>query len=72
MLDDTLQMPHTVTPFTVLALLRRIDGMRRLPEADKERLAVDMQRIESCHFGRADDPSLDLEQVARDWLRHAG
>lgn len=68
----TLAMPRSVTPFTVLALLQQIGARARLDEAARRQLAADMQRIEACHFGRDEDPDLDLVELASGWLRRAG
>lgn len=66
-----LQMPRQVTPFTVLSLLQQVRAMARLDEAAKQALAADIARIEARHFGRAADPTLDLDAVARSWLQRA-
>jgi hypothetical protein len=66
-----LAMPKHVTPFTVLGLLRQIDAQVRLDAAEKQQLAGAITRIEACHFGRAEDPSLDLKAIAEEWLRRA-
>ena len=69
---DVLTLPQHVNAFTVLALLQQVAARARL-DADQSRdLAADIARIEACHFGRGQDPSLDLEAVAKNWLRHAG
>lgn len=64
-------MPATVTPFTVVVLLQEIARNGKLDAAARERLQADIRRIEACHFGRAEDPALDLATVARDWLARA-
>jgi hypothetical protein len=40
-----------------------------LDEAQQQILRADIARIEQCHFGRAEDPNLDLAAVAQTWLR---
>jgi hypothetical protein len=67
----TLQLPRHVNPFTVLALLHEIAARGKLDAAQRQALAADVARIEACHFGRAQDPTLDLEAVARTWLERA-
>jgi hypothetical protein len=68
---ELLQMPAHVTPFTVLALLQRVEATANLSAEARAALAADVQRIEACHFGRAADDGLDLAAVAEQWLRRA-
>ncbi|MBL8751269.1 MAG: hypothetical protein JNK78_19080 [Planctomycetes bacterium] len=67
-----LQMPQRVTPFTVLALLDEVRRRGRLDDDTKRQLEAAIARIEACHFGRAEDPTLDLAAVAAEWVRRAG
>ncbi|MCA8976766.1 MAG: hypothetical protein KDC98_18735, partial [Planctomycetes bacterium] len=67
-----LHMPSTVTPFSILVLLREIEAKAALSEADRGQLRAAIGRVEACHFGRDDDPTLDIEALAREWLRRAG
>ena len=67
--DHALRMPKKVTPFTVLGLLQQIAARTTLDDAGRQSLLAAMARIEACHFGRTDDPTLDLEAVAHEWLR---
>ena len=64
-------MPEQVTPFTVLALLQRIGRRAELAGDLQQQLDADIRRIESSHFGRQEDGELDLDAVAREWLRRA-
>lgn len=68
---SALRMPQRLTPFTVLALLEQIRDGGRLDEQSRGAIAGDIARIEACHFGRAQDPALDLGAIATDWLRRA-
>ena len=70
--DPLLQMPEHVTAFTVLGLLRQLGAQRRLDPARQQALAADIARIEASHFGRTQDPALDLAATAERWLRSAG
>ena len=56
----------------MLGLLQRIGAETRLDEAQRSALAADLARIEACHFGRGQDPTLDLEATARRWLQQVG
>jgi hypothetical protein len=67
----SLQLPRHVTPFTVLALLQEVGARGKLDAAQRQALAADVARIEASHFGRTNDPALDLEAVARTWLARA-
>ncbi|MEO6596867.1 MAG: hypothetical protein ABIP94_19150 [Planctomycetota bacterium] len=67
-----MHLPKNLTPFTVLGLLREVALRTKLDEDGKQQLQADIARIEACHFGRAEDPSLDLKAVAEAWLRRAG
>ncbi len=66
-----ITMPGTITAFRVLVLLREVEARAALSPADKQELDVTIARIEAAHFGKAEDESLDLEAVARDWLGRA-
>ena len=67
-----LRMPEHVTPFTVLAVLYRAERHAGLDDRTRGELRQAIERIEQCHFGRAEDPTLDLEAVAAEWIRRAG
>jgi len=69
--DESLRMPESVTPFSVLALLQRVRGAAPLAESQKEQLDADMRRIEASHFGKGDGEALELESIARNWLGRA-
>jgi hypothetical protein len=64
-----LHMPKQINPFTVLGLLQQVAARTSLDEAQQQILRADIARIEQCHFGRAEDPNLDLAAVAQTWLR---
>ena len=66
-----LQMPASITPFTVLVLLREIHDTAPLDAEARDRLTAEIHRVEACHFGRDEDPDLDLEALARHWLSRA-
>lgn len=68
---SVLAMPKHVTPFTVLSLLQQVAARGRLDGAGRAALAADIERIEACHFGRVQDPALDLAAIAQNWLTRA-
>ncbi|MBL9077355.1 MAG: hypothetical protein JNL08_07625 [Planctomycetes bacterium] len=67
-----LRMPAHVTPFTVLEVLYRAERHGRLDDGGRRDLRAAIERIEACHFGRAEDPTLDLAAVAAEWIRRIG
>ncbi len=67
-----LKMPLHLTPFTVLEVLYRAETHGRLDDTARQQLRATIERIEACHFGRAEDPALDLEATAAEWIRRAG
>lgn len=67
----TLQLPATINAFSVLRLLVEVRKSPRLDAAAKAALDADVARIERVHFGRDEDPGLDLAALAKDWLRRA-
>jgi hypothetical protein len=70
--EPLLRMPSHLTPFTVLEVLYRAEAHATLDDASRQQLRATIERIEACHFGRADDPTLDLEATAAEWIRRAG
>lgn len=66
-----LRMPAKVTPFTVLGLLRQVATSVKLDAGQRQELTAAIGRIEQSHFGRVEDPALDLKALAEEWLRRA-
>ena len=72
---DALALPAHITPFSVVAFLRRIqrDGAERLDEPAKQSLKQQIEEIESAFFqgATASANAPDLEAVARKWWQMA-
>ncbi len=66
-------LPDTITPFTVLGLLRDLQRCGGLSDATHGELRQTIDDIERRYFGN-DEPGDgdDLRRVAEDWLRRAG
>jgi hypothetical protein len=66
------QLPPHITPFTVVNLLRRIEGDQQvsIPEPKRAELSATIQKLERSYFDRpkANGPDPDLEKIARDWI----
>ncbi|MCR9244719.1 MAG: hypothetical protein NXI31_06790 [bacterium] len=69
--DGGVQLPGTISAFSVLGLLRQLETGAPLTAPEREELTATITRIEAVHFARSQDPDLDLEAVARDWLGRA-
>ena len=70
------QKPEKLTPFTLIALLRRMREDRELPLGDDKRrqLSATVTELETAFFARPDKketPEVDLEQVLNTWLAQA-
>ena len=66
------QLPESVTPFTVLGLLRDIERNNGLDDRKRQELASSINRIEQYYFEGAngeDEP--DIRQIAETWVRQS-
>ena len=74
--EGALQLPGQITPFSVVAFLRRIqrDFDAKLDQQSRTSLKAEIEAIETNFFRNeaAPDKTNDLETVARKWLRVAG
>ena len=64
-------LPRDLTPFTLLAALRRLEGDGSL-NGDTGRLREDIRRLEQAHFASGDPGAAqdELQPIARRWLAH--
>jgi hypothetical protein len=71
-----LALPTQITPFSVVAFLRRIqrEAGARLDESTHQSLNAQITEIETAFFRGAPEPAgaPDLEAIARKWLNAAG
>ncbi len=65
------QLPETLTPFTVLGLLRRIQAKNGFDQAGKEELANSIALVETRYFAADGTGRPDLRSLAEDWVRKA-
>jgi hypothetical protein len=73
--EAALALPPQITPFSVLAYLRRVqrESNGRLNEANRQSLQEEIRKLEAAFFpvGAASTNGTDLEAVARKWQRTA-
>ncbi|MBK7644577.1 MAG: hypothetical protein IPJ19_16285 [Planctomycetes bacterium] len=60
--------PETITPFTVLGLLRDIERNNGLAAQEKQDLRQEIVRIEAHYFGEPQAAQPDLGQIAQVWV----
>ena len=65
------KVPETLTPFTVLGLLRRIQEKNGMDHAGKEELAHSIAVVERRYFSIDGEEMPDLKSLAEDWVRRA-
>jgi hypothetical protein len=57
-----------LTPFTLLALLKEVEGEASLPSEQGQRLSEDITAVESYYFAAGNGkPHPDLERIAARW-----
>ena len=73
---SSLALPAQITPFSVVAFLRRIqrEAGARLDDQTRQSLKAQIAEIEAAFFRGTPAPAgaLDLEAIARKWLNTAG
>ena len=65
------QMPEEVNPFTVLTLLRDIRQRNGISNEKAAELESSIQEVERSWFGKEESGDVNLEALARDWLKQA-
>ncbi len=63
------QVPETVSPFTVIGLLRDIEANNGVSEAEREELQRHIADLEGHYFEDDRREAPDLERLARDWVQ---
>jgi hypothetical protein len=66
-----LELPDSITPFTVLGLLRQIERNNGFDGNGKQELATCINRLEQHFFFRIDDDEPDLKEIAANWIRRS-
>ncbi|MFT5284254.1 MAG: hypothetical protein ACI8TQ_000410 [Planctomycetota bacterium] len=64
------RMPETVSPFTVIGLLRDIQANNGVSANAREELIGNITHIEGYYFDRQDLESPDLRAIAQRWVSH--
>jgi len=62
------QTPETLTPFTVLGLLRDIERNDGLAPQEKSTLRAEIDRLETHYFGESGGEAPDLGRIASSWV----
>ena len=65
-------MPQTLTPFTVLGFLRRIELEAALPDTERTRLRGEIETLERHYFGETEGDAPDLRELASTWTNRVG
>ncbi|MCH8044017.1 MAG: hypothetical protein IID44_09900 [Planctomycetes bacterium] len=65
------QLPESITPFTVLGLLRQIQHTNGLDQRGHEELATTIDRLEHSYFNEERQATVDLREIADTWVTRA-
>jgi hypothetical protein len=65
------RVPETLTPFTVIGLLREIESKNGLAPEQRRQLDVDVGAIEQHFFGDESGAAPDLGRIAQQWVSRA-
>ena len=66
--EARFRTPESITPFTVLGLLRDIERNNGLAPQEKHDLRAEIERIEAHYFGDPAGAAPDLGSVATNWV----
>jgi hypothetical protein len=67
------EMPQEINPFTVLGLLQKIQSQGKLKDAHRGELAESIRNVQQYYFAPQNGhPSVQLEEIARNWLKRVG
>jgi hypothetical protein len=69
--ESTWQLPATLTPFTVLGLLRRMEQNDGLNDAQKSELRSSIATVERHFFSEDGNGEVDLKTLAESWVSQA-
>jgi hypothetical protein len=64
-------VPNEITPFSVLGLLRKINEEKDFSENVQLQLNESIASVEKQYFDREDDRSLNLKDIAEEWVNRA-
>ena len=64
-------VPNEITPFSVLGLLRKIHEEKDFSEDVQLQLDESIASVEKQYFDREDERSLNLKDIAEEWVNRA-
>ncbi|MEC8907145.1 MAG: hypothetical protein VX407_08350, partial [Verrucomicrobiota bacterium] len=64
-------IPNEITPFSVLGLLRKINEEKDFPDNVQLQLNESIASVEKQYFDREDERSLNLKDIAEEWVNRA-
>jgi hypothetical protein len=65
---QSFTLPDKLTPFTVMGLLRQIEGTVTLSASDEADMRRDLAALEQHYFAAAENGHVDLQPLAQRWL----
>jgi hypothetical protein len=68
---SNFNVPNEITPFSVLGLLRKIHKEKDFPEDIQLQLDESIASVEKQYFDREDERSLNLKNIAEEWVNRA-
>jgi len=68
---SNFNVPNEITPFSVLGLLRKIHEEKDFPEDIQLQLNESIASVEKQYFDREDERSLNLKNIAEEWVNRA-
>ncbi len=68
---SNFNVPNEITPFSVLGLLRKIHKEKDFPEDIQLQLDESIESVEKQYFDREDERSLNLKNIAEEWVNRA-
>ena len=69
--ESRFQVPDSVTPFTVIGLLKDIQRNNGFDSGAKKELGSSISRLEEFYFSESEDKEPDLATIASDWVSRA-
>ena len=68
---NNIHLPHDITPFSVIGVLREIHRNNGLSTQQKDELEKDIHRLEGAFFSPDATRDADLKTVVESWLKRA-
>ena len=64
-------VPHEITPFSVLGLLRKIHNEKDFAQDIQNQLIESIASVEKVYFDKENQKSLNLKDIAEEWVNKA-